>query len=76
MVGRDKCGPRRKRDYIIQRSTTGTSGWATINSSKTPPTRSLAVAGLHDKVRHYFRMAALNAAGTGPWSPVVSIIAK
>ena len=62
--------------YVIQRSTSATTGWATINSSKAPPTRSLAVGGLHDRVRYYFRMTALNAAGTGPWSPVVSLIAK
>ncbi len=57
--------------YAVQQSLTGTSGWTTIGS---PTTRSYTAGGLVNGTKYYFRIRAHNAAGWGPYSPVVSAI--
>ena len=55
-------------DYLIQRSTNGTS-WASISDGVSTAT-TLWVNGLTNGVRYYFRVYARNGAG---WSPVSNV---
>jgi subtilisin family serine protease len=56
-------------DYVIQRSTNGTT-WTTIRDGLSPA-RSSLLRGLTNGTRYRFRVAAVNAVGKGPWSPIV-----
>ena len=54
--------------YVLQRSTSPTSGWVNLSTTIPATTRSFTATGLLNGTRYYFRIAAVNAAGTGPWS--------
>jgi titin len=58
--------------YVIQRSTSPTTGWANLSTTTAATARSFNAAGLRNGTRYYFRIAAVNAAGTGAWSPVIN----
>jgi hypothetical protein len=62
--------------YVIQRSISPTSRWVNFNTSIPATTRSLTATRLRNGTRYYFRIAAVNAAGTGPWSTVVSAVPR
>jgi predicted phage tail protein len=57
--------------YAVQQSLTGTSGWTTIGY---PTTRSYTAGGLTNGTKYYFHTRAHNAAGWGPYSPVVNTV--
>ncbi len=57
-------------DYVIQRSTNGTT-WTTV-ADGVSTSRTATVTGLSSGVRYQFRVAARNAAGTGTYSAVVT----
>ena len=60
--------------HVIQRSTSPTTGWVNL-STKIPATaRSFTATGLRNSTRYYFRVAAVNAAGMGSSSAVVSAV--
>jgi hypothetical protein len=52
--------------FVIQRSTTPTTGWVNLSTWTPATTRTFTATGLRNGVRHYFRVAAANAAGQGP----------
>jgi hypothetical protein len=57
-------------DYVIQYRPKGTSAWLTFADGAS--TALLAeVTGLTNGTTYQFRVAAMNARGTGPWSAVV-----
>jgi hypothetical protein len=56
-------------DYIIQRSTNGVT-WTTV-SDGVSTARSRLVSGLTNRTSYQFRVAAVNAAGQGPFSAIV-----
>jgi uncharacterized repeat protein (TIGR01451 family) len=58
-------------DYVIQRATRPNGPWTTVNDGVSTNT-SFTVAGLFNGVEYFFRVAAVNSAGTGPFSDVVS----
>ena len=58
--------------YVIQRSTSPTSRWAYVSTTTPATARSFTATGLRNGTRYYFRIAAVNAAGVGTWSPVIS----
>jgi hypothetical protein len=58
-------------DYIIQKSANGTTGWATVTESVSTVT-AYTVTGLANFTIAYFRVAAVNSAGTGAYSNVMS----
>jgi hypothetical protein len=60
--------------YVLQRSTSPTAGWVTLSATVAPTARSFTASGLTNRTRYYFRIAAVNAAGSGPWSAVVSAV--
>jgi titin len=57
-------------DYVIQRSTNGTT-WTTV-ADGVSVARTYAVTGLTSGVTYRFRVAAKNAAGTGAYSAIVT----
>ena len=57
-------------DYVIRRLTDGVN-WTTVNDGVSTATTYL-VGGLTNGVSYRFRVAARNAAGTGPWSSVIT----
>jgi hypothetical protein len=57
-------------DYVIQRSANGTT-WTTV-ADGVSISRTSRVTGLTSGVMYRFRVAARNAAGTGPYSEVVT----
>jgi hypothetical protein len=59
-------------DYVVQRSATSGS-WVTV-ADGVNTVRRVTVSGLTNGQRYEFRVAAVNAAGTGPWSEVVSAV--
>ena len=56
-------------DYVIQRSTNGTT-WTTV-ADGVSTARTYRVGGLTNGTRYRFRIAARNAVGQGPWSAIV-----
>ena len=62
--------------YVIQRSTSPTSGWVNLSTTTPATARSFTATGLRNGTRYYFRIAAVNAAGTGPWSAAVSAVPR
>ncbi len=56
-------------DYVIQRSTRGTS-WARVRDGVSTA-RSHLVRRLTNGTRYRFRVAAVNAAGRGPFSSII-----
>jgi hypothetical protein len=60
--------------YMIQRSTSPTTGWVNISTTTAATVRSFTATRLRNGTRYYFRIAAVNAAGTGAWSPVISAV--
>jgi subtilisin family serine protease len=59
-------------DYRIQRSANG-SGWTTIADGVSSARRA-TVSWLTNGTRYYFRVAAKNRAGLGPWTRAISAV--
>src|SRR5262245_925388 len=55
--------------YRVQRSTSSGGPWAGVGKTTA---RKLTATGLTNGTRYYFRVGAHNAAGWGPFGPVVS----
>ncbi len=53
--------------YVVEHSLDWTN-WTRITASASAVTRTLTVTGLDNGVRHWFRVAAVTAAGTGAYS--------
>ena len=62
-------------DYIVQRSTNGTSGWVTLNDGVSTTTTHTAT-GLTNGTRYFFRVFARNGVGLGPSSNVTSQVPR
>jgi titin len=62
-------------DYVIQSSTTGTSGWVTIADGVSTAT-SYIVTGLGNGHRYWFRVYARNSVGAGPVSNATSAVPR
>ena len=62
-------------DYVIQYSNTGSAPWTTFPHSASTAT-SATVTGLTNGTSYVFRVAAVNAAGTGSWSNPVTVIPR
>ena len=60
--------------YVLQRWTGPTSGWVNLSTTIPATTRSFTATGLRNGTRYYFRLAAVNAAGTGRWSAAVNAV--
>ena len=60
-------------DYVVQRSADGASTWTTVPDG-VGTARRVTVGGLTNGQRYQFRVAAVNAVGSGPWSEVVSAV--
>ncbi|NDE17976.1 hypothetical protein EBZ80_23925, partial [bacterium] len=60
-------------DYIVQYSTDG-NNWTTFPDG-TSPAAAAAVTGLSSGTQYRFRVAAVNAAGTGPFTASASAVA-
>ncbi len=56
-------------NYFVQRSSTGSGGWATIG---TPISPSYLDSGLSSSATYYYQVAASNSAGISPYSAIVS----
>jgi titin len=56
-------------DYVIESSIDG-GAWMRVDDGESTETSS-TVGGLTNGTRHTFRVAAVNAVGTGPWSGTV-----
>jgi hypothetical protein len=68
-------GGARITDYVIQRSTSPTGSWRRVpDGASTRP--SYTLTGLTNGTRYYFRVAALNFAGRGGWSRIVSAVPR
>jgi hypothetical protein len=50
--------------YVVQQRRSGATSWTTPTLSGTGP----QITGLEPGVRYYYRVAAVNAVGQGPWS--------
>ena len=60
--------------YVLVRATGSAGPWTPVSSSIGPTARSYTVSGLAYGQRYYFRVAAVNAAGQGLWSTVVTAV--
>ena len=58
-------------DYVVQYSTSASSGFATF-SDGTSTTTSATVTGLTNGTIYYFKVAAVNSVGTSAYSAVSS----
>jgi hypothetical protein len=63
-------GGARISDYVIKRSTSRRGPWRTVPDGVSTA-RRFTVTGLKNGTRHFFRIAARNAAGTGATSVIV-----
>ena len=63
------------RDYVIQRSPNGSTGWATVNDGISTAT-TYTVGGLTNGARYYFRVFARTAKATSASSNVVNAIPR
>ncbi len=59
-------------DYIVQFSATGANSWATFADGTSSATGA-TVGGLNSGTTYDFRVAAINAAGTGSYSTITGI---
>ena len=57
--------------FVLQRSTNSGASWVNVSTSIPSTTRSFGVS-VANGYRHSFRIAAVNSAGQGAWSTVVS----
>jgi hypothetical protein len=64
---------RKARSYLIQ-TTTVLNAPASWRSAGTATKSKTTVAGLSSGVKHWFRVAAIGAAGTSPWSEVAGVV--
>ena len=62
-------------DYVVERSPNGSTDWATAPDA-TSPALTTTVSGLTNGATHYFRVRAVNIAGSGPPSSVVSVVPR
>jgi titin len=62
-------------DYVIEQSPNGTSEWLPIDDGISS-VRSATVTGLSNGTRYYFRVLAVNAAGTGPTGTIVDTVPR
>ena len=60
-------------DYVIQRSANGGRTWTRV-FDRFSSTRTATVGDLTNGHRYYFRVAAKNRAGVGPWSRAVAAV--
>ena len=60
--------------YVIQRSTSPTSGWIYLSTTIPATARSFTATGLHNGTRYYFRLLARNAVGNSPWSNTANAV--
>ena len=60
-------------DYLTQYSSDGTT-WTPFPDGNVSPTASSTVTGLTNYATYYFRVAAVNAVGTGAYSSAISVI--
>lgn len=60
-------------DYITQYSSDGTN-WTTHPDGTVSATASSSVTGLTNYATYYFRVAAVNAVGTGAYSSTISVV--
>ena len=60
-------------DYVVQLSTTNGNSWTTVNDPITT-SRVLTISGLTNGVGYVFRVAAVNAGGTGPFSAASAVL--
>ncbi len=58
-------------DYVIQRARSRSGPWTTVNDGMSTA-RQFTVTGLTNGARYFFRVAARNAAGTGPFSALAA----
>ena len=63
-------GTSRVTGYRIQWSSTGSSGWRTLEANTGSTTRRYTDDGLSPGTTRYYRVAAISAAGTSTWSNV------
>src|SRR5690606_23540658 len=66
-------GGARITDYVIQFTTDDGETWATVDEG-IATTTILEINGLTNNTRYRFRVAAVNAAGTGPISEATSVV--
>jgi hypothetical protein len=60
-------------NYVIQyRTNVAGSAWQTL--AIRPTTTSAAITGLKNRLGYFFRVAAANGSGVGPWSSASSVI--
>ena len=62
-------------DYIVQRSADRRRTWTTINDGVSTA-RTVTVDGLTNGHRYWFRVAAVNRVGRGPWSAASSTVPR
>ena len=68
-------GGRAITDYLIQRSSNGSTGWTTI-ADGARVTTAYTVTGLNDGTRYFFRVYARTSTATGPSSTIVNAIPR
>ena len=66
---------RKSDSYIVDQSTVplGSSAWQFVGCATKA---QMTIKGLSSGTRYWFRVAAVNAAGQGPWSQPVSVVAS
>ena len=59
--------------YVIQRRRAGSNTWTYISYNTPATARSFTARNLTNGTTYYFRIAAINAVGMGPWSYPVGV---